>query len=66
MAEQIKILFGIGTPGGSRNIFRLGSPFPLRGGEVGGNFALCAVRGEGDSMRPPPNYFGHLFICYMS
>jgi len=47
MAEQIKVLFGMNTFGGPRNIVFDWGPDPLQQGEV-------------DSMQPLPNYFGLL------
>jgi len=47
-AEQIKVLFGVNTFGGPRNIVLNGGPDPSQ-------------RGEGDSMQLSPNYFGLLF-----
>jgi len=44
MAEQIKILFGVNTLGGPRNIVLDGHPDP--------------PKAKGDSMQPLPDYFG--------
>jgi len=47
MAEQIKMLFGVNTPGGPRNIVLDGGPDPPQ---------------RGDSMQPSPNYFSLLLL----